>query len=186
MQLGLYFDQTRCVGCFTCVVACKDWHDIPAGPANWMNVRCIEQGKFPDVFVAYLVRPCYHCEDPLCRAHCPTGAISKSDENGIVTVNQDLCLGLSECGICKEVCPYGAPQFGAEPDARMQKCELCAERWQQGKKPICVEACLMRALDAGPMEELKKTYGCNQSAAGFVYQAELRPAVIMKAKTVKS
>jgi len=42
MQLGFYFDQTRCVGCLTCVVACKDWHDIPAGPANWVEGECIE------------------------------------------------------------------------------------------------------------------------------------------------
>ena len=38
MQLGFYFDQTRCINCFTCVVACKDWHDIPAGPASWLKV----------------------------------------------------------------------------------------------------------------------------------------------------
>jgi anaerobic dimethyl sulfoxide reductase subunit B (iron-sulfur subunit) len=38
MQLAFYFDQTRCTGCYTCVVACKDWHDIPAGPASWMLI----------------------------------------------------------------------------------------------------------------------------------------------------
>ena len=38
MQLAFYFDQTRCTGCYACVVACKDWHDIPAGPASWMRV----------------------------------------------------------------------------------------------------------------------------------------------------
>ena len=182
MQLGFYFDQTRCVGCYTCVVACKDWYDIPAGPANWMKVHCIEEGTFPDLFVAYLIRPCYHCEHPVCLENCPVGAISKSDVDGIVSVNRELCLGQTECGICQEVCPYQAPQFGAEDDARMQKCELCAERWQQGKKPICVEACLMRALDAGPLDELKKQYGNNQEAAGFVFHTELKPAIVAKKK----
>lgn len=62
MQLGFYFDQTRCVGCFACAVACKDWHDIPAGPVNWMKVQCIEEGTFPHLFVAYIIRTCY-CYD---------------------------------------------------------------------------------------------------------------------------
>ena len=185
MQLGFYFDQTRCIGCFTCVVACKDCHDVPAGPASWMRVECIEQGVYPDLFVAYMARPCYHCENPLCQAHCPAEAISKSGETGIVTVDKDTCLGLSECGICKEVCPYGAPQFGAEPDSRMQKCDLCLGRWRQGEKPVCVEACLMRALDVGSLEELREKYGAGQDAVGFKYQAELGPAVLIKAKSAK-
>ena len=58
-QMGFYFDQTRCTGCFACAVACKDWHDIDAGPVNWLRVRTIEEGKFPDVFVACLASLCY-------------------------------------------------------------------------------------------------------------------------------
>ncbi len=51
--------------------------------------------------------------------------------------------------LCKDVCPYGAPQFDDEEKAKMQKCDLCVERWPDQKKPICVEACPVRALDAG-------------------------------------
>ena len=47
MQLGFYFDQTRCTGCHTCNVACKDWHDIDAGPVNWMRVTTIGREGFP-------------------------------------------------------------------------------------------------------------------------------------------
>ena len=54
MQMGFYFDQTRCTGCYACVVACKDWHDVPAGPASWRKVATIEEGNFPDLFVAFL------------------------------------------------------------------------------------------------------------------------------------
>jgi hypothetical protein len=50
MQVGFYFDQTRCTGCSACRVACKDWNDIPAGPENWMNVHYSEKGKCPDMF----------------------------------------------------------------------------------------------------------------------------------------
>jgi len=182
MQLGFYFDQTRCVGCFTCMVACKDWHDIPAGPANWMNVECIEEGVFPRLFVAYLIRPCYHCENPACLENCPAKAISKSAASGIVTLDRNVCLGKKACGICIETCPYGSPQFGDDDNAKMQKCDLCAERRQQGKKPVCVDACLMRALDAGPLDEMKEKYGEGRRAAGFSYHARVKPSVVIKAR----
>ena len=182
MQLGFYFDQSRCIGCFTCVVACKDWHDIPAGPVNLMDVSCREEGLFPAVFVAYLIRPCYHCENPPCAEACPVEAIMKIPDNGIVTVDSDACLGAQQCALCSDACPYGAPQFGIEADAPMQKCDLCLDRLNQGKKPICVEACLMRALDVGPLNELREKYGDTQEGAGFVYNPNIRPSLVMKAK----
>ena len=111
MQLGFYFNQTRCVGCYTCTVACKDWHDIPAGRANWLGVTCIEEGFFPNPFVAYLLRPCYHCADPPCVPSCPVEAITKREADGIVMVDRAACLGESSCSACQEACPYGAPQF---------------------------------------------------------------------------
>ena len=182
MQLGFYFDQTRCIGCFTCVVACKDWHDIPAGPVTLMDVSCIEQGVFPAISVDYLIRPCYHCENPPCVEACPAEAIVKIQYNGIVTVDTNACLGMQQCGLCKEACPYDAPQFGSEQQAPLQKCDLCLERLEQGKKPICVEACLMRALDVGPLDELREKYGDTQEAAGFNYRSDIRPSIVMKAK----
>ena len=114
MQLAFYFDQTRCTGCYTCVVACKDWHDVPAGPASWMKVTTIERGKYPHPFVAFLASACYHCAKPVCLAACPVQAITKREEDGIVVVNRDLCLGKNACDKCLKACPYKAPQFGAE------------------------------------------------------------------------
>ncbi|MFC1919250.1 FAD-dependent oxidoreductase [Chloroflexota bacterium] len=117
MQKGFYFDQTRCIGCFTCCVSCKDWHDIPAGPAHWRRITPFEEGKFPRPFLAYLSAACYHCEDPLCVAVCPAEAITKR-EDGIVLVNREKCKESARCGIteangngqinasaCETVCP---------------------------------------------------------------------------------
>jgi len=163
-------------------VACKDWYDIPAGPAHWIRIKTIEEGKFPNVFVAHLASPCFHCDDPVCVENCPVDAISKRDEDGIVVVDRKECLGEMECGACKDACPYDAPQFGGGEDDKMQKCDLCLERRQEGRKPVCVEGCPMRALDAGPMDELKEKYGDIKEAAGFVYYQDLRPSVIMKNK----
>ena len=183
MQLGFYFDQTRCIGCFTCCVACKDWHNIPAGRVQWIGVTCIEEGEFPSVSVAYLVGACYHCTQPSCLAACPVQAIIKREEDGIVGVDVEVCLGESTCGaLCKLACPYGSPQFGEEENAKMQKCDLCLERWAEGKKPICVDACPTRALDSGSLDELKAKYGNMLDATGFVYSPELKPSVIFKPK----
>jgi anaerobic dimethyl sulfoxide reductase subunit B (iron-sulfur subunit) len=182
MQYGMYIDQNRCNGCFVCAVACKDWHDIEAGPVSWMSLKIIEKGKYPDLFVAFLPTTCYHCETPACVDVCPEEAITKRDEDGIVIVDQEACLGKADCGLCLEACSYGAPQFEAEDDAKMQKCDLCVDRWAEGKKPVCVAACPMQAMDAGPMDELRKITGCAKETEGFTYSEALSPSILYKPK----
>ena len=182
MQIGFYFDQTRCTGCCTCVVACKDWHDVPPGPASWRRVQTIERGKYPKPFVTFLVTSCYHCANPACISACPVNAISKRTQDGIVVVDKETCLGKDKCQLCLVSCPYDAPQFGAEPNAKMQKCDLCLERWAEGKKPICVAGCPTRALDAGPINEIKAKYGEVKEAVGFAYNETLMPSLIFKPK----
>jgi len=183
IQKGFYFDQTRCTGCYTCAVACKDWHDIDAGPVNWMRIQTIEKGRFPNIFVAYLTLPCFHCEDAPCILACPTDAITKRESDGIVVVDQDMCLGNKECRtLCLNACPYDAPQFGPEENAKMQKCDLCLERLGQGQQPICIEACPLYALDAGPLDQLKVRYGDASDAEGFRYSERFKPSVTFRPK----
>lgn len=182
MQVGFYFDQTRCTGCYACVVACKDWHGVPPGPASWRKVVTIERGEFPDVFVAFFTSSCCHCANPACVASCPVGAITKRQQDGIVVVEQEKCLGKDQCDLCLQACTYSAPQFGAEHNAKMEMCSLCLDRLGEGKKPICVAGCPMRALDAGPLEELKEIYGDVKEAEGFVYSDELKPSIVFKPK----
>ncbi|MFC1886018.1 4Fe-4S dicluster domain-containing protein [Thermodesulfobacteriota bacterium] len=182
MQYGIYFDQTRCMGCYTCVVACRDWHDVPAGPASYIRLTTVEKGRCPDLFVAFLPTFCYHCESPACMDVCPADAIIKREEDGIVTVDAEACLGKDDCGQCLEACPYNAPQFTEEEDARMQKCDLCIDRLEMDKKPVCVSGCPMRALDAGPIEELKATYNAVENAENFTYVKDLKPSVVYRPK----
>jgi len=183
MQLAFYFDQTRCIGCYTCTVACKNWHDVPAGPANWRRVSTIQKGLYPELFVAFLSQGCYHCAEPACVDVCPAGAISKRETDGVVVVDREACLGADECSRpCLEACPYDAPQFGAEDNAKMQKCGFCLDRWDDGKQPICVAACPTRAMDAGPLEDIQAKYGRSSEAVGFNYNDKLRPAIIFKPK----
>jgi NADPH-dependent glutamate synthase beta subunit-like oxidoreductase len=102
MQLGFYFDQTRCTGCFACAIGCKDWHDIPVGPANWMRILYCEEGRFPELFVSHVASPCYHCAEPVCSFVCPNEAITKRDEDGIVVVDREKCREEKTCGIISE------------------------------------------------------------------------------------
>ena len=102
MQKGFYFDQARCTGCFTCSVACKDWHDTPAGPAAWMRIHYREEGNYPKLFVSHVAAPCYHCAEPVCAYVCPNEALTKREEDGIVLVDRDKCRGEKPCGIIDE------------------------------------------------------------------------------------
>jgi anaerobic dimethyl sulfoxide reductase subunit B (iron-sulfur subunit) len=103
--------------------------------------------------------------DPVCIPACPVNAISKREADGIVVVDTDACLGNEECDEkCRKACPYDAPQFGAEKGSRMRKCTFCLDRHLEGKLPDCVEACPVRALDAGPLAELEQKYGTGKEA----------------------
>ena len=182
MNLGFYFDQTRCTGCFTCAVACKDWHDISAGPASRRQVYTQETGGFPDVSVSFLTTSCYHCAQPSCAGACPVGAITKRPQDGIMMVDKEKCLGGDKCDMCLKACPYDAPQFGVGDNPKMDMCDFCQERLGQGQDPVCVGSCPVRALDYGPLEELQARYGGNSPAQGFDYSTEVNPSVLFNPK----
>ena len=155
---------------------------MPAGPASWLRVKTVEKGKYPDLFASFLPVSCYHCLNPACIPACPVNAITKREEDGIVIVDREACLGKDDCGLCLEACPYDAPQFGAEENAEMQKCNLCLDRWAEGKKPVCVDSCPTRALDAGPIDELRSKYGDVRNAESFMYSEDLIPSITFKPK----
>jgi anaerobic dimethyl sulfoxide reductase subunit B (iron-sulfur subunit) len=182
MQLAFFLNQSRCSGCFTCVMACRQWHTPDCEAMNWRRVDTIEHGIFPNLKVSFLSLSCLHCQTPPCVSVCPTSAILKRKQDGIVLVDRDKCLGESACGRCKEACPYGIPQFHPGDDFRMGKCDFCHDRLDQGKHPICVDACPMRALDAGPLDELLKRYGHDAGAEGFTFSEESHPSVLLKGK----
>ncbi len=99
----------------------------------------------------------------------------------IAVAEAKRCLNCAG-SLCQDACPYGSPQFGAEANAKMQKCDLCQDRLAENKKPICVGACPLRALDAGPLDELKAKYGNVRGGEGFVYSENTKPSIIYKQK----
>jgi anaerobic dimethyl sulfoxide reductase subunit B (iron-sulfur subunit) len=142
----------------------------------------LEKGEFPDLFVAFLSTACHQCAEPACVSVCPVDAVTKREVDGVVVVDKETCLGKDDCSQCFDACPYDAPQFGAEENGKMQKCHFCLDRLAENRKPACVDSCPMRALDAGPMEELRGKYGSIMEAEGFSYDKDLKPQVIFKPK----
>jgi anaerobic dimethyl sulfoxide reductase subunit B (iron-sulfur subunit) len=142
-QYGFYFDSDRCIQCRTCEVACESVHNLETG-LKWRRVVETWTGEFPDVKISFLFQGCMHCGQPACETACPTGAISKRVEDGIVVVDRDRCNGCQECF---SACPYDVPQFGS--DGTMQKCDFCLG---QGGEPACVAHCLTEALNYGAIE----------------------------------
>ena len=150
MQLGFIHHNVDCIGCRACEIACKDKNGLSAGP-RFRRVQYIEGGTYPDVFAYKVNISCNHCAEPGCLPACPTGAIWKRKEDGIVDIDSTLCIG---CRRCEAACPYGAPQFIPELNI-VSKCNLCVDEIESGRKPYCVSACMMRVLDVGPIDQLR-------------------------------
>lgn len=182
-QYGFFLDSSKCTGCKTCQVSCKDEKDLDVGPklrrvyeyvgGGWQQRNGMWQS---DVFHYYMSVSCNHCSNPTCVTGCPTGAMHKRAEDGLVVVDQDLCVG---CRYCEMRCPYGAPQFDAEKKV-MTKCDGCYTRVAKGEQPVCVRSCPQRALDFGPIEQLRAKYGTQNAFAPLPSPSLTQPNLIIK------
>ena len=154
-QYALWIDLEYCVGCSACTIACKSENNTPVG-VDFNRVIEIEEGEFrdpkraPAARVYFVPMPCMHCGKPACLAACPVGAITKREEDGIVLINKDRCIG---CRYCAWACPYGAPQYNAEARV-MEKCTLCVHRVSEGILPACVSSCISRTRFFGEVNEI--------------------------------
>jgi len=156
-QYGFFIDTSRCTGCNACVISCKQYKDVPPGPAKPIRVYQWEKGIFPDIDVRVLPIMCFHCSKPRCLEACEHEAIYKDGTYGAVLVDPTKCQGDRNCF---HACPYGTPQFlSDDPSEKMLKCDMCIDRLKEGKKPLCVLSCSLRALDFGLIDDLKARYG---------------------------
>lgn len=131
-----------------------NWEDDLAGAhitgLKDPNVQKMEEsikGEFEDVFMMYLPRLCEHCINPPCVASCPSGAIYKREEDGIVLVDQNACRGWRHC---ISSCPYKKVYFNWETN-KAEKCTLCYPRIENGEPTICAETCVGRMRYLGVM-----------------------------------
>jgi phenylacetyl-CoA:acceptor oxidoreductase 27-kDa subunit len=148
---GMVINLNACIGCYNCMVSCKQEHFLPMG-VFFSRVLVGESGKYPAV--QRLIYPvlCNHCKIPPCVDACPTGATRKR-EDGIVEVDSNVCMG---CRACLVSCPYQQrnylpkkvqehfPGQGLTPyeeigqclkpleGGTVVKCDFCSDRIERG------------------------------------------------------
>lgn len=147
MQYGFVIDQTKCIGCHACTVACKAENQVPVGVfRTW--VKYVEKGTFPNVQRDFAVLRCNHCSDAPCVEICPTRALYKR-KDGIVDFDGNRCIG---CKSCMQACPYDALYI--DPDSNTAaKCNYCAHRVEVGLEPACVVVCPEQAIIPGDVHD---------------------------------
>ena len=148
-KMTFVIDLDRCLGCYACQVACKMENSVGLGSYRTKLKTVGPTGTYPDIQLYFMAVPCQHCENPACAAVCPTGACYRSDEDGVVHIDKDVCIG---CKSCAAACPYEANTFNREMRI-MDKCDVCAERRKNGEAPACVSSCPGRALHVGDIND---------------------------------
>ena len=186
-QMGFLIKSAQCSGCKACELACKAIHNFEIGPRA-RRVREVCGGGWSvdektgvchpsGVFTYSVSYSCGHCDNPACVAVCPTGAHAKDEETGLVTIDQEQCIG---CKSCIQACPYGAPQF-VEAKGVTEKCDMCAELRSYGEEPACVAICPQRALKVGDIDELRAEFGDCADVAPLPSSADTAPNVVIVA-----
>jgi len=161
--VGMLYDATKCIGCKSCVVACKEEAGLPADTRgnklydapdglNEYTKNVIQLYKGNSEY-SYVKKQCMHCIDPACVGACMLGALKKGDF-GVVSYDADTCIG---CRYCEVACPFNVPKFEwAKSTPKIVKCELCKERLAKGLEPACTTVCPAKAVIFGKYDDLLK------------------------------
>ncbi len=161
---GILVDTTRCIGCRRCEKACAEVNGLPipdisesttervlkdirkTSDTQYTTINRYETEKGP-VFVP---KRCMHCNQPGCVAACLVKAMRKRP-SGQVTWDLN-CIG---CRLCMISCPFDIPKFEyGKAIPRIQKCNLCYDRFKLGELPACVEVCPTQALMFGSRRQI--------------------------------
>jgi len=174
-----------------------NWEEILGGEfskrsvdSNFEDIEKQIYGEFEKTFMMYLPRLCEHCLNPTCVASCPSGAIYKREEDGIVLIDQDQCRGWR---MCISGCPYKKIYYNWQT-GKSEKCIFCYPRIEVGQPTVCSETCVGRIrylgvllYDADKIEQAASTQNEQD-----LYQAQLDifldpndPEVIKAAKAAE-
>ena len=150
-KMHLVVDLKKCVGCFNCMVACKDEHvgnswlpytdEQQKHDQKWINPEKHERGEVPYTDMCFVTKLCQHCKSAPCEKARPDAISRRRD--GIVLIDAQKAKGDKSL---VDTCPYGMISWNEELETA-QKCTMCAHLIDGGwKEPRCVQACPLRAM----------------------------------------
>jgi len=139
MQKVLVVDAEACTGCEVCEFACSIEHDGVFQPLH-ARIRAIRIEPVINMAIG-----CQFCLDAPCVHACPYKALEKTEDPGIIKVDEDKCVG---CGFCIRACDFGAISFNLKTQ-KVQICDLCKDR-ENG--PACVEYCPKECIELTTLE----------------------------------
>lgn len=154
---------------------------------NFDQVQADIYGEYENTFMMYLPRLCEHCLNPACVASCPSGAIYKREEDGIVLIDQDKCRGWR---MCISGCPYKKIYFNWK-SGKSEKCIFCYPRIEAGQPTVCSETCVGRIRYLGVLlydaDRIHEVASCENERELYEKQLEIfldpfDPAVIAQAR----
>jgi len=158
--VGMLYDATLCIGCKTCVVACRKANNLEYEPHSSLWDDPVDlSGRTKNIIklyhegerTSYMKQQCMHCLDPGCVGACMMGSFQKR-QHGIVTWKGERCIG---CRYCAVACPYNIPKFEWDKAFPLVvKCEMCSHRIAEGGIPACCEVCPRYAVIYGRYTEL--------------------------------
>ena len=135
----LVVDPQKCSGGKSCELACSF---EKTGRFNLVD-SCIKIHYFPEE-IRFIPTVCMQCRDAYCVQVCPTGALERNGDDGVVYLDQDKCIGCKQCIVA---CPWGAVKLDHEGKTLM-KCDAC------GGDPACVKVCTSEALQYVDADEV--------------------------------
>jgi formate dehydrogenase iron-sulfur subunit len=158
--LGILIDLTRCTGCESCALACRDANQRPY--TNQVPIQldsesysfvdeCQVTNEAGETNHYHVKRQCMHCLHPGCVSACTVGALRKTAE-GPVVYDADKCIG---CRYCQYACPFNVPAYEWQnPLGLIHKCQMCTSGLGNKPQPACVGACPNGALRFGKRRQL--------------------------------
>jgi len=149
--------KERCIDCELCMEACKVTNSVPSYGYRITVLNRKKTGIAASKFIReFLPVLCNQCNKPPCVRVCPTKATFKDKKNGIVMMEESLCIG---CKACMTACPYNARYYNRETES-VDKCDFCfSRRLHNGKvNTACVEACPTGALLFGDLSDSKSEF----------------------------
>lgn len=167
---GVLYDNTLCIGCRRCEVACNQVNELPPPERPFDELSVLDK-KRRTTAKAYMVMNryddaggakgpiyrrmgCNHCLEPACASSCFVKAYSKT-KTGAVIYDASVCVG---CRYCMIACPFDIPTYEYDKafTPRIMKCTMCYPRLVEGRLPGCVEACPTEAFAFGKRDDLLK------------------------------